>query len=90
MRGGIRTAPAAARLCSSGRKRGRRRVPHIVRFLDDPLAVDARELGYEMAPSLHDALDLAVRRLYDLRRLHGPRVGYVIEDRQGRRLRVGP
>lgn len=63
---------------------------HLVRFLDDPRSSNARDLGYEFAPSLEAAIELAVARLGDLRARHGLSAGYVIEDRQGRRVRIGP
>ncbi len=63
---------------------------HLVRYLDDPRSSNARDLGYEFAPSLEAAIELATARIGDLRIRHGARVGYVIEDRQGRRVRLGP
>lgn len=63
---------------------------HVVRYLLDPRSGQAREIGFETAPSYEAAVRIATRGLIDLRAAHGERVGYVIEDRSGRRIRVGP
>ncbi|RTL63960.1 MAG: hypothetical protein EKK41_22375 [Hyphomicrobiales bacterium] len=63
---------------------------HVVRYLMDPRSGQAREIGFETAPSYEAAVRIATRGIADLRAAHGERVGYVIEDRSGRRIRVGP
>ena len=63
---------------------------HKIRYLDDPHSVAPSEIGFEFAPSFDAALDQAGNRLPGLRKKHGQKAGYHVEDPDGHLVWVWP
>ena len=63
---------------------------HLIKYLNDPIAAEPKEIGFEFMPSYDVAMDRVAEVMPELRAKHGPKTGYRIEDMTGRIVMIGP
>lgn len=63
---------------------------HLIKYFDDPISPNPKELEFEFAPSFDEAFTRASRRAVELRKQHGDAAGFKIEDMTGRTVMIGP